>query len=186
MQPFGLVRCKASPLLRTLCAKLVCPMSDEFRKITKSKAWKDKAKEILCAPEFGPCFINDFHTAWTESGHHIREQIGDDAYLVKLLRHVLPKYKGGSLILFRGENYPRWINKEIGLCWTSKKNTARMFGRGLNAFHSGGVLLKCIVQSDWIISGPSAHSHYLGELEYTIDPGALSGIEVVEKYEAKE
>ena len=57
-----------------------------------------------------------------------------------------------------------------------------MFGRGLNATMSGGVLLKCDASAAVIISGPSAHSIRLNEYEFTIDPIGLEGIAVVETY----
>ncbi len=57
-----------------------------------------------------------------------------------------------------------------------------MFGRGLNATGAGGVLLKWQASNDAIIAGPSAHSLYLGESEYTLDLSESSEIEAIEQY----
>ena len=66
---------------------------------------------------------------------------------------------GPALHLFRGENLNRWREGQVGFCWTSKRDVAAMFARGLNAFQ-GGVLLACHVQPEWIISGIHSHSDY--------------------------
>jgi hypothetical protein len=96
---------------------------------------------------------------------------------------VLPRYSGKELVLYRGENVQMWKKNLIGFCWTTSKDTARMFGRGLNSVPAGGLLIKCDCKADWIISGPSAHSRYLGEEEYTVDPFQISNIQLLEQYE---
>ena len=131
---------------------------------------------------FSEEFVESFHTKWTESGHRIREQINDDKYLVKLLRHILPSYIGKDLTLYRGENLQRWEKKKIGLCWSTSKKTAKMFGHGLNSSPYGGLLLQCECDKNWIIAEPSNHSHYLGENEFTVDPNMLENIKVLEHY----
>ena len=60
-----------------------------------------------------------------------------------------------------------------------------MFGRGLNAISSGGVLLQIESEIEAIIAGPSDHSEYLNELEFTVDLRRLANIRVVEKYSAE-
>ena len=59
-----------------------------------------------------------------------------------------------------------------------------MFGRGLNAVGAGGVLLRARFEPEAIISGPNAHSNYLGEKQFTIDPFAQTAIAAVEFYPA--
>lgn len=110
----------------------------------------------------------------------MREQIADDRLLVRLLRHILPSYEGGAKELFRGENRNRWENRVIGLAWTSNIEAARMFGGGLNAVRSGGVLLKARFEPEAIISGPNTHSNYLGEDQFTIDPFSSSTFSAIE------
>lgn len=160
------------------------PIRDILLRITKNKEWCNEAKKLSKQSSFDEEFISEFHTYWTEAGHHIRSQIGDDKKLVGLLRLILPKYSGQNIQLYRGENLDRWQIKQVGLCWTSCIKTARMFGGGLNAIESGGVLLEANCPLEAIISGPSRHSLYLGESEYTIDPYKLSAISVVEQFPA--
>ena len=126
----------------------------------------------------------DAHTFWTEYGHRIRERINDDAKLEALLKIILPQYNGDSVTIFRGENKKRYENSRIGFCWTSDIDTARMFARGLNSYRFGGVLLRHTFHPDQIIAGPSPHSFYLGENEFTIAPSSLkqNSVELLESY----
>jgi hypothetical protein len=112
----------------------------------------------------------------------MREQIADDRKLVRLLRHMLPPYAGVAIELFRGENADRWKSGAIGFAWTPNAETARMFARGLNAMHTGGVLLKGKFEPSSIISGPNAHSKNLGEDQFTIDPFLLGTLLVTERF----
>lgn len=159
-------------------------MLERFRAIKEKGGWRAHALVLLNEPELTPTTIAEFGTYWIEAGHHIREQIADDRLLVHLLRHLLPAYEGESIELFRGENRNRWEEQIIGLAWTENIDTARIFGCGLNAVVEGGVLLKARFESEAIISGPNAHSNYLGEKQFTIDPFAKTAISVVEFYPA--
>jgi hypothetical protein len=117
--------------------------------------------------------MRDAHSFWTEFGHKIRKKINNDIFLEGLLRKVLPKYSGAGITLYRGENTDRYNQGNIGFCWTESLKVAQMFASGLNACVSGGLLLKGNFSPQQIISGPSAHSVYLGEMEYTIAPSKL-------------
>jgi hypothetical protein len=157
---------------------------EHFRAIKEQDGLAKYATFLLREREHTPETIAQFGTYWIEAGHHIREQIGDDKLLVRLLRHLLPRYEGDTIELFRGENRNRWENKTIGLAWTANLDTARMFGGGLNAVGTGGLLLRARFESEAIISGPNAHSIYLGEGQFTVDPFAGTAILVVESYPA--
>lgn len=134
------------------------------------------------------CITNEQHrqkclTSWVTYGSRIREEISDDKLLVQLLRNVLPSYKGPSLRLYRGESAERFNAGMIGLCWSSQRHTAEMFGRGLNAYYpGGGVLLSAMVDARAIVSGPETHSRWLGEEEYTVDPDAITRPDVLQVY----
>ena len=155
---------------------------EHFRLIKEQGLWGTYATFLLNEREINPEAKAQFGTYWIEAGHHIREQIGDDCQLVRLLRHLLSPYEGESTVLFRGENRSRWESEIVGLAWTSIADTARMFGRGLNAIRTGGVLLKACFYPDAIISGPNSHSSYLGESQYTIDPFAGTVISAIEYF----
>lgn len=151
--------------------------------VTNNKNWAQLALILLNRPEPNQEWQSIFSTHWIEAGHHIREQIKDDQLLVELLRHIFPPYEGGAVLLFRGENRTRWERGMVGQAWTSKQDTARMFGSGLNAINGGGVLLQALVSPAHIICAPPAHSIYLGEAQFTVEAAAfLSCISVVEQY----
>lgn len=158
------------------------PLRDMFEQTTAAGSWKKKADEWFSKRDFEPEFRREFHTYWTEAGHHIREQIDDDTVLISLLRAVLPRYVGPSRILYRGENINRFNHGRIGLCWTEQFETARMFGQGLNATGDGGLLLKCNAPDIAIIAGPSSHSLYLGEGEFTLDISMISVSEEIMRF----
>jgi hypothetical protein len=158
------------------------PLQEMFKRTTKENRWQEKAGELLATNKFDQSFRHKFHTYWTVAGHHIRAQIDNDEALVSLLWAVLPPYVGPGRTLFRGENLDRWVSRKIGLCWSENADIARMFGRGLNATGAGGVLLRLCVSYREIIAGPSDHSQYLGESEYTLDLSKTYAIEAIERY----
>ena len=117
-------------------------LSEQLQIITEKNGWKAYAETLLNHGQLTPEAKEKLGTYWIVAGHRIRDQIGDDRFLIRFLRFVLPPYEGDALELYRGENLYRWNKRIIGLAWTSDINVARMFGRGLNAVGSGGVLLK--------------------------------------------
>lgn len=123
----------------------------------------------------------DFGTYWIVAGHRIREQIDDDQLLVRFLRVVLPPYCGEALTLYRGESRERFLGNRIGLAWTTSKATAEMFASGLNSI-GGGVVLRALFNATDIITAPNAHSRYLGEHQYTVDPSSARSLEVLAEF----
>jgi hypothetical protein len=57
-----------------------------------------------------------------------------------------------------------------------------MFGAGLNAVGTGGVLLRSTFEPAAIISGPGAHSLYLGENQFTVDPFFAHGVQCIAEF----
>lgn len=126
---------------------------------------------------------NQFHSVWIELGRRIRDQVGDDKILARMLGALLPKYRGETIRLYRGENSERYKAGRIGFCWTPHIDTAEMFGSGLNAYHGdGGILLTTTADQSSILAGPNDHSIHLGEHEHTVDPFSLHSIEVLSTY----
>lgn len=152
-----------------------------LREVTKTGSWK-KVAESVAAGKQTLLSLTDFGAYWIEAGHRIREQVENDQLLCELLRRTLPKYEGETVTLFRGENIGRWKSGLIGFAWTDQVAVARMFGRGLNATHTGGVLLRATFKPSSIISGPNKHSQYLGETQFTIDPISAQGAEEIEVF----
>ncbi|WP_240865228.1 hypothetical protein [Pseudomonas sp. B707] len=138
--------------------------------------WRALMKELAaCAPTSSEV-ADQFHTQWHVGHHHIRALVDDDELLMDMLWKWLPRYNGPALLLYRGENFNRFELGKIGTAWSDKESVARMFAGGLNAEGKGGVILETIAPADAIIAGPSAHSIYLGEYEYTVDRRRLSTI----------
>lgn len=156
--------------------------TEYFREINTAKTWRSNLAHVCWVIAGNPGLRSHFHTVWTECGHRMREQYGDDNTLVDLLWMLLPSYEGPDITLYRGENVDRWEDGHLGFCWTPRMDKAKMFGNGLNAVERGGVLLRCIVRREAIICGPSPHSVYLDEHETTVDPSRLENVEEIERY----
>ncbi|MEN5284795.1 hypothetical protein ABE494_02445 [Stenotrophomonas lactitubi] len=147
------------------------PQLVQMRRLTGANGWRAVVARALKgrAPQFDKAA---FDTYWIEGGHRIREQVGDDHQLAAFLWISLPHYRaqdGAKLELYRGESIDRLNLGQLGFAWTSDRGTAEMFAGGLNACGSGGVLLRALVAAE-VIAGPGAHSLYLGESQYTVDP----------------
>lgn len=145
------------------------------------KDWRDLIRALILCPPQDHALIELFHTRWTESHHHIRELVADDMLLMDMLWIWLPRYVGPERQLYRGENISRFRQGMIGTAWTKERKVAQMFANGLNAGDSGGVVLEICASSEAIIAGPSKHSIYLGEHEFTVDwrklnPTALTAL----------
>jgi len=154
-----------------------------IQSIESSGLWPQAIRAIGNLATASDIIREGFHTLWTVKGHRIREQVADDDLLLDALPRILPPYRGPSLILFRGESLARHREKRYGFAWTSRIACAEMFGRGLNAMHpGGGVLLRAEVPAIAIIAGPSAHSRYLDEHEFTVDPRLLPSIKLIGQY----
>ncbi|HGM7334241.1 TPA: hypothetical protein ACKQCJ_000538 [Stenotrophomonas maltophilia] len=156
---------------------------EQMRRLTGGDGWRTVVARALKdrAPQFDKAA---FDTYWIEGGHRIREQVGDDHQLAAFLWLSLPRYKaeaGARLELYRGENTDRLRLGQLGFAWTPDRETAEMFASGLNACGSGGVLLRAVVGAE-VIAGPGAHSMYLGEHQYTVDPTAGFPLERVAEF----
>jgi hypothetical protein len=138
--------------------------------------WGMLIKELIsCAPK-DRAIVDRFHTNWHVSHHYIRELVDDDELLMDMLWTWLPRYEGPDQLLYRGENIDRLECERIGTAWSDKVETAQMFAQGWNAMGKGGVIMETMAPADAIIAGPSAHSIWLGEHEFTVDWRRLSTI----------
>ena len=150
--------------------------------LTETGAWGRTARSVLESSAPLPWGDEDFGTHWIVAGHRIREQVEEDHVLAGFLRKVLPPYGGDPVVLYRGESKQRFAAGAIGFSWSHNESVAVMFARGLNAVGSGGVLLRAELDAPAVIAGPNAHSRYLGEHQYTVDPAACQGIAVVAEF----
>jgi hypothetical protein len=140
--------------------------------------WRDVAAQLMSGSIRWPVSVEDFETYWIEAGHRIREQVADDTLVCELL----PPYRGDAMTLYMGENRSRFARGKIGLNWTTEVDVARMFASGLNAIDGGGVLLRARFFGSKIIAGPNAHSIYLQEYQFTVEPPPLETIDELEYF----
>lgn len=123
------------------------------------------------------------HSLFIEFGHRIRESVLDDQLVVHMLRTALPPSTAESAQLYRGENIDRFLTGRVGFCWTTQRNVAERFGRGLNAMvGDGGLLLSAWAPTNAIVAQPNDHSRWLNEDEYIVDITLLRNFEVVARY----
>lgn len=118
-----------------------------------------------------------------ESGHHIRREVGDDVVLLDALRQLLPRYEGSGVTLYRGEPWRDYINHQHGVSWSSDREAAVIYARGLNAaYPGGGVLLESSVSADAILSAAQTGGVCEWEHEYLVDRRKLTNITVLERF----
>jgi hypothetical protein len=148
----------------------------------RAKHWPTICAQMLAEPPTADLSVR-LRSRWVEFGERIRVCTADDGLLAKALRTWLPIYDGPGLTLYRGESAARYEAGRQGFNWTPKRAVAEMFGRGLNAMYpGGGLLLRCEVTPEAIISEPDGHSRYLQEDEYVVDPSMLQGVVVIAEY----
>ena len=148
--------------------------------LTESASWGEVVAQVLGGGPT-PWGNEEFGTYWIVAGHRIREQVANDRVLIQFLRRVLPPYRGSPVVLFRGESRERFLAGKVGLSWSKDQAIAEMFAGGLNSI-GGGLVLRAVFDPEGVIAEPNAHSLYLGEHQYTVDPGAAHCIEVIAEF----
>ena len=141
--------------------------------------WRALVRDLARLPPSSEQLAERFHTQWHVCHHFLRELVDDDALIIDMLWVWLPRYQGPDMVLYRGKNIDRFEAGRIGTAWSDKQETAEMFAGGLNAVGKGGVVLRATVPATAIIAGPSKHSLYLGESEFTIDIRKVTEFETV-------
>lgn len=161
----------------------------EYGPILKSKdvarhrtQWRGLIRHLIACPPHDRALADRFHTQWHTGHHYIRALVDDDPLLMDMLWTWLPLYEGPDLLLYRGENIDRLVRGTIGTAWTNLEDTARIFASGLNAVGKGGAIVQALVPSVAIIAGPSEHSRYLGEFEYTVDTRRLGVVSEIARF----
>ena len=152
---------------------------EKLNLITERSEWLESSRDFIDSPHLDETHRLVFHQCWTIFGHRIREQVNDDELLLGLLRCMFPVRSFSQLTLYRGENLDRLNSGRVGFCWTTDISIADMFAKGLNSICSGGATLKHTFPGSAILAGPSPHSTYLGESEYTVNTKGLEVFEVV-------
>lgn len=170
-------------LSHVLNGKHYRPMLDSPEVHLHRRDWRRLFADLIACPPRDGEISGRFHEQWHVSHFNIRELVDDDDLVMDALWKWLPGYDGPAMLLYRGENIDRLDAGRIGTAWSDKEETAEMFARGWNAVGRGGVLLRTMAPAEAIIAGPSTHSLYLGEAEFTVDIRKLEEIETVARFQ---
>jgi hypothetical protein len=139
--------------------------------------WRESLTKLTRFPPSSREIAERFHNQWHVCHHFVRELVQDDDLILKVAWAWLPRYQGTDQVLYRGENIDRCEAGAVGSAWSDRLEIAEMFAAGLNAVGKGGVVLRAAVPASAIIAGPSRHSRWLGENEFTVDTRKLGRIE---------
>jgi hypothetical protein len=125
----------------------------------------------------------EFRRLYIRSGDHLRGEAGHDLALIAGLRVLLPPYRGGSKVLYRGQGALAPRSRDYGLSWTASRAVAEGHAKGLWRDHRGGsVLLKALAQPAAIISRIPRDEDRYGEIEYLVDRRRLHRVTIVASY----
>ncbi len=124
------------------------------------------------------------HGFWVAYGQEIRDEIGDDAILLRALGVLLPVYEGPDLTLYRGETMFCRRRGRYGISWTRDLAVAREFAAGeMRSCVGGSVVLRAAVPANAIIFSPHlSGSDTYGESEYLVDRRGLGVVGVIERF----
>jgi hypothetical protein len=160
------------PLLRT----------SESEVARHRSAWRELVRALITMPPLDAEMAARFHAKWHVCHHYVRELVDDDRLLLDMLWVWLPRYQGPTQLLYRGENIARLAGGRVGFGWSDEEKTARMFASGLNSVQGGGVVLQTLAPAEAIIAGPSDHSIWLQESEFTLDTRRLGEIVQIQTF----
>lgn len=117
---------------------------------------------------------------WLTYGFHVAESMLGAALVASTLKAHLPPYRGPAQTLFRGELETRHLAGTYGIAWTPHIDIARMFAsRRLTLAEGKGVVLRLQATTEMIVAAPTAHSEWLGEHEFVLDPSMIGRPEIV-------
>jgi hypothetical protein len=171
-------------ILSALAGQPSDELSRAFDTIRSVKSYRRLIKHGAKSKNVSSVFRERFHTAWTVNGFRWREAVDDDLLLIRALRAILAPFAGESLTLFRGEQSARYETGRVGFNWTPKREVAKMFASGLcTTYNGGGVLLRAMAPAAAIIASPSAHSRYLGEDEFVVEPSLLREVTELARFQ---
>lgn len=148
-----------------------------MRAMDRLNCWHEAFASLITGPHAGEVSGEALLGFWTTYGPHIAESMQADPILPGALRALLPKYAGPGAVLYRGEDAERYRRRVIGMSWTPRLETARMFA---HRREPRGVVLRLEASATAILCAPTYHSRYLGEDEYLIDTSAIGEPELLE------
>ncbi len=79
--------------------------------------------------------------SWPQWRDSFRNNVNNDLLLIKLLRVLLPEYRGPVLTLYRGETMWNRRRRTYGVSWTSEVEVAKQYANGLRRTTQGGTVV---------------------------------------------
>ena len=170
----------ASELHRLLREKDNRGIEATMRAMDRLDCWRPCLESLMRIPTPDPELCESLLWFWVVYGFHIATSIKGDSIFIDALRRFAPPYNGGRIKLYRGELQSRQVCGIYGFAWTPKLDVAEMFAR--RRFYGGegsALVLQIDAHPEMIIYALPAHSEYLGEDEYLIDPRLVRGVVVL-------
>ena len=117
-------------------------------------------------------------------GERLRQDAGDDLVLLDALRVLLPRYKGPSVTLYRGESAMNRRHRRYGSSWSSLCDVALGYAEAGDYRRSkgGSVLLVTRAPRLAILCAPALVDNRYGEQEYVVDRRCLRSVDVEERF----
>lgn len=160
-------------------------LGDALRAIgdTYPRAFKKVLTAMAASETISEEVANALRSHWVVVGFRARAAVKDDALFIRAFRRAFPPYAGGGLVLYRGERGSEIAAGRLGLNWSSRQETARVFAAGLcRTYGCDGVLLTAVAPASAIIAGPTEHSIYLDEWEHVVDPNMLHDVTEIGRF----
>jgi hypothetical protein len=120
---------------------------------------------------------------WIIYGDGLRNIVSHDLMLARIMRVLLPPYRGKPLLLYRGEGFPNRQRRTYGMSWSSDLDVARSFAElHRHNYIGGSVLLETWATADAIISASQLVGDGRAEAEYLVDRTFLHAVHVLERF----
>ena len=148
-----------------------------MRAMDRLRCWHEAFESLITGPHAGEVSDEALQHFWITYGPHIADSMQADPILLATMKRLLPRYTGAGLVLYRGEDAERYRQRAIGMAWTPRIDKARMFARRRDP---PGVVLRLDASPRVILSGPTDHSHWLGEVEFLLDTDIIGEPELIE------
>jgi hypothetical protein len=118
---------------------------------------------------------------WQNYGDHLRQELGTPL-LARVLRVVLPPYRGPDMTLYRGNSARNLRNRTYGLAWSASQEMDEGFARGIwRTFEGGSVLLRAQAPAAAIICCLGDHERPEEE-EYLVEARRLGRVELLARF----
>ena len=123
-----------------------------------------------------------FAGLWEQHGDHFRTEIGDDLLLVAGLRALMPPYRSGAFVIYRGDSVTNHKRRTYGASWSRSRSIADQHALHLAMYQpQGAVLLQATARREAIICALRHHTPGI-EDEYIIDRRYLGPVTVLRRF----